>query len=172
MSSPRGDDDIILGVFASPHGVRGLVKVKSFTDDALSVGSYGPVLVDDGRILVLETRGMVKGLVLVSVEGVASRDDAAALRGQSFSVSRDALPRADADEIYQADLIGARVEDDVLGEIGEVRGVFDFGGGAMLEVMRASGKSVLVPIGGERAFRFEDGKIFLSVDPVWLEEDK
>lgn len=169
---PSNDQDqVVLGAFASTHGVRGLIKVKPFTDDPLAIAAYGPVLLPDGRSVKITAQGMTKGLVLTSVDGVNSREDADALRGKSFSVSRDKLPPANQDEVYQADLIGCAVHDPELGMVGTVMAIFDFGGGEMLDVKRQHGKSVLLPFGGNNAFSLEDGIITMKVDPVWLEDD-
>ena len=176
MSSDDQDqvvpDQVVLGAFVSPHGVRGLIKVKPFTDDPLAIAGYGPVLLPNGRALSITTRGVNKGLVLTAVEGVQSREDADALRGKTFSVAREKLPPADADEIYQADVIGCAVHDPELGLIGTAAAVFDFGGGAMLDVKRPKSKSVLLPFGGDNTFTLDGGIITLKVDPAWLEDDK
>lgn len=162
---------IVLGAFASPHGVRGLIKVKPFTDDPMAIAAYGPVLLADGRSVKLTAQSVNKGLVLTSVEGIRSREDADALRGITFSVARDRLPAPDEDEIYQTDLIGAAVHDPDLGVIGTVTAIYDFGGGEMLDVRRPIGKSVMIPFGGTHGFTVEDGVISLRVDPVWLEDE-
>jgi 16S rRNA processing protein RimM len=171
MPASEGHDQVVLGAFASPHGVRGLIKVKAFTGDPLAITAYGPVKIDDGRTVQLTAHGVNKGLVLTEVEGVTSREDAEALRGKTFSIDRNKLPPADQDEVYQTDLMGRIVQDPELGEIGEVRAVFNFGAGEMLEVRRKKGKSILLPFGGGHTFILEDDKIILNVDPVWLEDE-
>lgn len=168
---PLPEDHVVLGAFASPHGVRGLIKVKAFTEDPQDIAAYGPVLIENGSTVTLTARGVNKGLVLTSVDGVHGRDGAEALKGKTFSVHRDKLPQPDQDEIYQTDLIGAVVRDPSLGDIGTVLSVFDFGAGEMLDVKRPKGKSVLLPFGGDIPFTLEDGIITLTVDPVWLEDD-
>ena len=165
-------DQVVLGAFASPHGVRGLIKVKPFTEDPHAIAAYGPVRCSDGQMLTLTARGMTKGLVLVAVDKVTSREGAEALRGKTFSVSREKLPPADDDEVYQADLIGCIVRDPALGDIGTVLAVFDFGAGTMLDIKRPKGKSVLLPFGGGYPFTIEDGVISLEIDPVWLDDDQ
>ncbi len=172
MASSGDHDQIVLGAFASPHGVRGLIKVKPFTDDPLAIAAYGPVQLPDGRMVELTARGVNKGLVLTAVDGVNSREDADALRGKSFSVPRKNLPPTDQDEVYQADLIGCVVQDPDLGIIGTVMAVFDFGAGEMLDVKRQQGKSVLLPFGRGHDFNLDGDCITLKVDPTWLEDDK
>lgn len=163
-------DRVCLGVITSPHGVRGMVKVKPFTEDATSVGAYGPVTLEDGRQFKVDVRSLNKGMVLAALNGITSREDAEALRGEAIYVDRDRLPEPEADSVYQADLIGLIVADPALGEIGRVSAVFDFGAGAMLEVKRRGAKPVLIPFGGAHRFDITEDRIDLTVDPVWLEE--
>jgi 16S rRNA processing protein RimM len=172
MAVSKDHDQVVLGAFAAPHGVRGLIKVKAFTDDPLAVAAYGPVQINDGRTVQLTACGVKKGLVLTAVEGVTSREDAETLRGKTFSVDRNKLPPTGQDEIYQTDLIGRIVHDPDLGEIGKVMAIFDFGAGSMLDVKRKKGKSVLLPFGGSHPFSLESGKIVLTVDPAWLENEE
>lgn len=146
-------DRICVGVIAGAHGVRGLVKVKSFTADPPDVASYGPVWDEaGGRSFRLALRGSAgKGVVLAAIEGVNDRDAVQALKGMHLYVPRSALPEpVEEDEFYWSDLIGlAVVLDDgetVGGEtVGEVAEVHDFGAGTMLEVKREGVSSVMLP---------------------------
>ena len=87
--------------------LRGLVKVKSFTDDPAAFADYGPLEDNDGRRRFnLAVKSSVKGQFLVEIEGVSDRDAAAALTGTTLWVDRDRLPPPDEDAFYHADLIG------------------------------------------------------------------
>ena len=164
------EDRVCIGVITAPHGVRGMVKIKPFTATAEAVAAYGPVWLEDGRRLKLEVKSTAKGLVLARLDSIASREDAEAIKGMSLYIARDALPETETDEIYQIDLIGCSVDATGIGIIGTVTGVFDFGAGSMLEVARSTGKSVLIPFGGDHPMTVEAGCIRIEVDPVWLEE--
>ncbi|MGC6485451.1 MAG: ribosome maturation factor RimM [Candidatus Puniceispirillales bacterium] len=164
------DDRVCVGVITAPHGVRGMVKIKPFTETPKAVADYGPVRLTDGRSLRLEVKSISKGMVLARLHGVDNREAAEALKGESLFVDREKLPDAAADEIYQVDLIGCAVDAEAMGEIGTVTAVFDFGAGSMLEVARPEGKPVLIPFGGDHPITVEAGRISLAVDPVWLEE--
>ncbi|CAI8449447.1 MAG: 16S rRNA processing protein RimM [SAR116 cluster bacterium MED-G04] len=164
------DERVCLGVITSAHGVRGMVKIKPFTETPGDVAAYGPVTLDSGKQLTITVKSLNKGMVLAAIDGVDSREAADDLRGAAFHVERSALPEPDEDSIYQADLIGRRVEDPSLGPIGEVIGVHDFGAGSMLEVKRPDASPVLIPFGGDNRMELLDGLIRLSVNPVWLEE--
>ncbi len=141
------DDRVCLGVVAGAHGVRGLVRIKSFTAEPLDIGSYGPLSdVRGRRTFDLTIKGQVKGAVLVAIAGIADRDKAQALHGTNLYVSRSVLPEPeDEEEFYNADLIGLRVEDDSGAVLGSVKAMHNFGGGDLLEVLPDVGKSWLLP---------------------------
>src|ERR1700751_3096424 len=102
-----GTDRVLLGVVAGPHGVRGLVRIKSFTEDPMAVGTYGPLSDESGRKEYrVEALSAARGAVLARIEGVADRTSAEALRGLRLYVARGALPEAGEREWYEADLIG------------------------------------------------------------------
>ena len=165
------DQWVCLGAVAAPHGVRGLVIVKAFTDHPEDIAAYGAVVLEDGRQFDLTVKGMVKGLVMTSFSGVTSRDQAEALKGERFYVDRTALPQTDDDEIYHADLIGAMVHDPQQGVMGQVLGVFDFGAGEMLEIKPPKGKAVMVPFHADAQFD-GDKTVTMTVDPIWFDDGK
>ena len=89
MSNAR----VCLAAIVGAHGVRGLVRLKPFTEEPESVVAYGPLSDEAGeRQFRLRLKGQVKGLLLAEVEGVADRDAAEALRGLRLYVARAALP--------------------------------------------------------------------------------
>jgi 16S rRNA processing protein RimM len=127
-------DRILLGVFGRPHGVRGLVRVQSFTADPSDIAAYGPVS-DETGTRTFSLRVVQRGeLPVVAVEGIADRDAAAKLTGTRLYVVRNRLPAPEEDEFYHADLIGLAVEDASGRRIGTVATVNDHGAGAFLEI--------------------------------------
>lgn len=139
---------VCVGEIAAAHGVRGAVKVRSFTADPRDVTAYGPVTDETGRQhFELTVVGSAKGGMICQLPGVGDRDAAAGLKGTRLYVARAALPApADADEFYHADLIGARVESPTGTLLGQVRAIYDFGAGDVLDVTAADGgKSVILP---------------------------
>jgi len=138
---------VCVGQFAGAHGVRGLVKVKSFTDDPEAVASYGP-LTDErgGRTFRLSLQGTMKDLFLARVDGIATREQAQDLAGVRLYVDRSALPETeDEDEFYHADLIGLRAELADGAVYGVVKALYDFGAGDVLEVRTESGSLEMLP---------------------------
>ncbi len=142
------DARICVGEIVAAHGVRGAVKVRSFTAVPKDLTAYGPVTDEAGRRrFQLVVAGMTKGGLICHLAGVGDRDAAAGLKGTRLYVARAALPApADADEFYHADLIGVRVESRTGALLGRVRAVYDFGAGDVLDVTVADGgKSVILP---------------------------
>ncbi len=135
---------VCLGVIVGAKGLRGEVRIKSFTEDPADVAAYGPVSTGDGRKFTLTVTGAAKGAVIAKVKGVADRDAAEALKGLELYVERKALPEAQG-AYYHADLIGMAAELATGEALGEVSAVHNFGGGDMIEVRRGDGRSELVP---------------------------
>jgi 16S rRNA processing protein RimM len=143
----KDDNLVMLAQITAPHGVRGLVKLRSFTEDPDDALSYGPLLDANGVEYRLIFKGHKKGGLVVAVEGTNDRDGAEKLRGLKLHVPRSALPdEDDEDEFYQADLIGLDVFDKAGQNYGNIRVVQNFGAGDLLEVvLKDSGKTVLLP---------------------------
>ncbi|HZD26674.1 MAG TPA: ribosome maturation factor RimM [Alphaproteobacteria bacterium] len=139
---------LLLGEIVAPHGVRGLVRVRSYTEAPGAIADYGPLQDEAGAELRLRVVGPAKAGVLAVVEGVGDRDGAEALRGTKLYVERAALPPAEEeeDEYYQADLIGLAVRRADGDALGIVRSVQNFGAGDLLEVVLTDGRrTVLLP---------------------------
>ena len=125
---------ITLGAVASAHGVRGQFKVKPFTVVPSDVAAYGPVHLEDGRVLQLIVKSVAKNLVICEANGITDRSMAEGLRGQTLSVERAALPELDETQTYHADLIGLGVQDTAGQQLGIVVGLHDFGAGEIVEI--------------------------------------
>jgi 16S rRNA processing protein RimM len=137
-----------MGVVGAPHGVRGAVRIKSFTDEPEAIASYGGLEDESGaKRFTLRVIGNVKGdgMVVATLSGVEDRDHAEALRGLRLYAPRAALPPTAEDEFYHADLVGLAAVLDDGEQLGNVVAVHDFGAGDMLEITRAKGQPVLVP---------------------------
>lgn len=137
---------VCIGAIAGAHGVKGVVRVKPFTEQPEDVAAYTPVTDESGsRTFALRYVGPAKGAVLVRIEGVDGRDAAEALKGVRLYVPRSSLPEPEEEEFYHADLIGLAVVDADGAELGRVRAVQDYGAGDLLEVELTSGRLVMLP---------------------------
>jgi 16S rRNA processing protein RimM len=131
---------VCVGVIVGAHGVKGAVKIKCFTERPVDVTSYGPVETEDGqRRLALTLISAGKGVVTAAIAGIGDRDVAQGLRGTKLYVPRTALPPAGEEEFYYGDLVGLKALTTEGADLGVVTGVFDFGGGDVIEVEGAQG---------------------------------
>ena len=146
-SAPEGEARVCVGVVVGAHGLRGSVRIRSFTDDPANVGAYGLLEDETGqRHFTARVTGFGKGeIVLADLTGIADRSDAESLRGTRLFVPRAALPEPAEDTFYWADLIGLPVflPDGTLA--GSVMAVHDFGAGPLLDVTTGERQSVMVP---------------------------
>ncbi|MBV8239175.1 MAG: 16S rRNA processing protein RimM [Hyphomicrobiales bacterium] len=136
---------LCIGVVVGAHGVKGAVRIKPFTEDPADLTSYGPLSTETGQKWRLKGASIDgKGVVTAKIDGVEDRNQAEALKGAKLFIERGALPEAEEDEFYIADLIGLPAES-LSGEpLGIIKAVFDFGAGEIVEVAGDQG-SILVP---------------------------
>ena len=138
---------VLLGRIAGAHGVRGEVRLASFTERPEAIAEYGPLTDRNGRRrFALELKGRVRGDKLVAaIAGIADRNAAEALAGTELYADRAQLPpTGDESEYYHVDLIGLCVEDRDGHALGRVMNVADYGAGPMLEIRDAAGRELLL----------------------------
>lgn len=131
-----------IGVITSPHGVRGTVKIRSFTEDPDAFVEYGDVTTLDGsRVFDIAIVGDAKGTLLCEIDGVSDRDAAEDLRGVELYILREDLPDdLEDDEFYTTDLIGLETRDAKGDFSGTIRGINDHGAGDVVDVLHEDGK--------------------------------
>ena len=129
------------------HGLRGEVKLKSFTGDPMAVSEYGTLTTEDGAAsFEIEALRPAKGHLVARFRGIEDRGAAERLANVRLFVPRERLPPLEADEFYHADLIGLSAVKADGSEIGTVVAVHDFGAGDILELApRGGGTSIMVP---------------------------
>ncbi|MGH7013365.1 MAG: ribosome maturation factor RimM [Stellaceae bacterium] len=137
---------VCLGAIAGAHGIKGLVRLKSFTARTQDIAAYGPLQDARGaRRFELALVGASRGALIARIKGVDDRNAAERLKGEKLYVARDRLPPTEAGEFYHTDLIGLEAEGQDGAALGRIIAVHDFGGGPSLEIERAAGDSVMVP---------------------------
>ena len=136
-----------VGEIVGVHGVRGLVRLRSFTGDPAAVAAYGPLEDEAGRRkFAIRLQSAAKGVWVARIEGVDTREAAEALKGVGLFIDRARLPEPEEGEFYHADLIGLRAERAGDGAaLGTVLAVHDFGAGTMLELTLPEGGTAMVP---------------------------
>lgn len=138
------DDLVVMASIGAPHGVRGAVRLTVYAEEPLALRRYNPFRDAAGRSYRLTAvRAVGAGGIAAEIDGITTREAAAALRGTLLAVPRQRLPRPAEDEFYHVDLVGltARLVDGTV--LGTVRGVADYGAGDVLEV--AGAHAVLIP---------------------------
>ena len=171
MASP--DARVCLGFAVGAKGLRGEVRIKSFTEKPADVAAYGPVTTDDGREFTVTVTGAAQGVLVGRIKGVADRNAAEALRGVKFYVARQALPKTDDGIYYHADLVGLAAELEGGEALGVVTAVYNFGAGDMLEVKLADGRTELLPFSDAVIAKVDmlSGKIFVNPLPGLFAND-
>lgn len=156
-----------MAVIGAAHGIKGEVRVKSFTGDPLALADYGPLYARDGRKFTIVDIRPANTMVVVRFKGINDRNAAEALTNTELFVDRSALPDDAADdEFYHADLVGLKVLDDKGTEIGTVSAVQNFGGGDILEITPAAGHDILVPFSAAAVPEVAVKAGYLRIDPA------
>ena len=150
-SPNAGGGRVLIARFGAAHGVRGDIKLWSFTESPLAVADYGPLEAADGRTFELESVRTQKDFLVARVSGVSDRDAAERLRNLELYVPRDRLPPIDEDETwYISDLIGLAVQDTNGVAVGKVTAVHNFGAGDVVEIaLGAGGPMLMLPFTGD-----------------------
>ena len=137
---------VLLGIVGAPHGVKGEVRIKTFTADPLDIAAYGALIDDHGRRFEIAEIRPAKEVVIARLKGVTSREAAETLNGLKLHTERANLPPADdEDEFLQADLVGCVVVGPQGEPLGEVTAVDNYGAGDLLDIRTPDGRSVLMP---------------------------
>ncbi|TWG50075.1 MULTISPECIES: ribosome maturation factor RimM [unclassified Aminobacter] len=141
------DKPVQMAVIGAPHGVKGELRVKTFTADPLALGDYGPLTSEDGRTFTVAAIRPAKNIVVVRFKEVTTREQAEAVNGVALYVDRSVLPdeELDEEEFFHADLIGLEIRDETGAKIGKVIAIQNFGGGDILEANLSGRRSVMIP---------------------------
>ncbi len=168
--APR--DLVSVGVIIGAHGIRGEVKLKSFTADPAGIASYGPLATGGSeQFEIVKLRPQKDGFIAI-LKGVTDRDRAEALKGTELFVPRERLPRAGKGEVYLRDLIGLTVVNGGA-RLGEVVAVHNYGAGDLLDV-KLDGRTdtVLIPFAKEFVVKTDlaGGRIAVELPEGFLDE--
>ena len=154
-AADRSAELVCLGIIGAPHGVRGAMKVKTFTATPQDLAAYGPLTDQHGaRVFVVKSCAPAKQGARITLDGVMNREAAAALTGTGLYVARAKLPQlAEEDDFYHADLIGLAVKQmegasepsEAAEDGGRVVAVHNFGAGDLLEIVAPDGGNHYYP---------------------------
>ena len=145
-STPTDDQLVCIGVVTGARGLRGELRIKSFTDIPEDVASYGPVCDETGKqTYKIRLTGQSKGVLIARFGGIETRTAADLIKGLKFFVPKGKLKNLEDDEFFFTDLVGLTAELPDGEILGLVKAVEDFGGGPFLEVAGGSYGEVQVP---------------------------
>ena len=166
-------DRICVARIGAAHGIRGEVKLWSFTEDPAAVADYGPLETQDGRQrFEIESLRPAKDHFVARISGIGDRNAAERLRNLELFVPRARLPKIEEeDTYYHADLVGldAVTPDGV--QIGTVHALHNFGAGDIIEIMPVgSGEPLMIPFNSATVPKidFEANQVVL-VRPIEIE---
>lgn len=169
------ENPILMAVVGAAQGLRGEVRVKTFTADPLALGDYGNLRSMDGRMFEILDIREAKTVVIVRFRGINDRNAAEALNGLELYIERDALPddELEEDEFYYADLEGLEVYDAEGQHYGAVTGVYDFGAGDLLELKGPGKRPVLIPFSEAAVLEIdlEGGRILVDPTAAGLKDE-
>lgn len=150
--SKQKSDLVVIGAILGAHGVRGDVRLKSFTAEPDALFDYAPFLDENGKPLIDPIKARpAKDHFIVTPKITRQKEEWDGLKGTRLHVPRSALPETDDDEFYIEDLVGLDVFAGGEEKIGRVKAVLNHGAGDLVEIQRQGpGKPVLVP------FTFDD----------------
>lgn len=166
-------DQVLVGVIVGAHGIKGEVKLKSFTSDPLSIGRYGPLHSSLGQAFEIAKLKPARDDFIASLKGVADRNAAEAFKGIELFVAREKLPKLNGRETYAHDLIGLDVVLENGSPLGKLVAMPNYGAGDLLEVaVDGNTETVLIPF--SRAFvpgdDFSTGRITVNLPKGYLDE--
>ncbi len=137
---------VCLGAIAGAHGVRGELKVKTFTENPLDLSAYGVLQNEDGsQFFEITSITANKIGACIRLKGVSSKEAAQALKGTRLYVPRPRLPELTvAEDFYHSDLLGLKAINNIGEDVGTITAVHNFGSGDLLEI-GARGSSFFIP---------------------------
>jgi 16S rRNA processing protein RimM len=152
---------VLVGAITGAHGIRGEVKLRSFTADPAAIASYSPLETAAGRN---------KEGVIAILKGVTDRNAAEALRGTELFVPRERLPEPEDDEVYVHDLIGLPVHLRDGSLLGEIVDVADYGAGDLIDVKVEGRKdTVLIPFADQYVLETAEDRIVVDLPEGFLD---
>jgi 16S rRNA processing protein RimM len=163
-------DMVLVGLITGAHGIRGEVKLRSFTADPQAIASYSPLETAKGaKVEIARLRAARDGFIAI-LKSVADRNAAEALRGTELFVPRERLPEPGDDEVYVHDLIGLPVQLLDGSILGEVVGVENYGAGDLIEVKVEGRKdTVLIPFADQFVREADEDKVVVDLPEDFLD---
>lgn len=166
-------DRVCVAQIGAAHGLRGEVRLRSFTADPEAIASYGPLESEDGaRRFEIEALRPAKDHFVARLVGIGDRDAAEKLTNLKLYVARDRLPPVeDDDTFYQADLVGLAAVTPDGTALGTVKAIHNFGAGDIVEIaFDGDDTPMMVPFTADAVPTVDiKGKRIVVVPPALIE---
>jgi len=167
----KSGNKILVGKISNPHGIKGWVKVISFTDPIENILSYKKWTISDNeteKTYCLEDSRIQGNKIVIKLEGVNNRDDADLLKNLQIEINRSDLPELEENSYYWEDLVDFNVIDIKGNPVGKVDSLFRTGSNDVLVIINETKERLLVPFIMEEVIKYVDlAKELISID--WAE---
>ena len=164
----KSDKKILVGKISNPHGIKGWVKVISFTDPIENILSYKKWTISDNqteKTYCLEDSRIQGNKIVIKLEGVNNRDDADLLKNLQIEINRSDLPKLEENSYYWEDLVDFNVIDIKGNPVGKVDSLFRTGSNDVLVIIDETKERLLVPFIMEEVIKYVDlAKELISID--------
>jgi 16S rRNA processing protein RimM len=166
------EERVLLGEIGAAQGLKGEVRLHSFTEEEEAITAYGPLEDETGHVIEIEALRATPKALIARVKGVTTREGAEALTATKLYIPRSRLPEREEEEWYHAELIGLAALDRDGVTIGRVVAIQNFGAGDLLELAPANGgPTVLIPFTRETVPEIDvEGERLTLVPPAGLLE--
>jgi len=165
-------DMVLVGAITGAHGIRGEVKLRSFTEDPQAIAAYSPLETAKGaKVVIAKLRPQKDGFIAI-LKGVTDRNAAEALRSTELFVPRERLPEPEEDEVYVHDLIGLPVFLADGSRLGEIVAVADYGAGDLIDVkVEGRNDTVLIPFASQYVLAADGSKVVVDLPEGYLDAE-
>jgi 16S rRNA processing protein RimM len=136
---------VLVAQVGAAHGLRGEVRLWSFTEDPMAVKDFRLESEDGTQTFAIESLRPARDFLVARFAGVSNRTAAEALRNLKLYVPRARLPQTQPEQFYHADLIGLAAVATDGSALGTVIAIHNFGAGDLIEIKPQCGPTVMVP---------------------------
>ena len=161
-----------IGLFVGVHGIKGEVKLKSYTQVPENIFLYEKLFIESfDHQVELKFIRKTKQNIICKIENIKTRNDAEKLKGLKLFVTRDSLPKLEDDEFYQSDLLGFQIYNLKRESFGLIVSFNDFGGGLLAEVKNFD-KTFYLPMGNNflEKINYEEKEVILNLDLNFIKD--
>ena len=162
---------IEIGCFVGVHGIKGEVKLKSFTEIPENIFSFNEIFTESSENPIkLKLIRQLKHIFVCKIENVETRTDAENFKGLKLLISRKSLPKLTNNEFYHSDLLNFAVYNLNKESFGKVISLEDFGAGLLVEVKK-NNKTFYLPMGKNflKKIDYKDKQIILDLEKDLIE---